>query len=139
MQFYSNNPSKKLSKSTDQSAGYDIIYPGKQITIKPNQTVAIDSELKVEIPLGYCGLVKGRSGMGFKHHVVPLNVGVIDSDYRGNIKILMHNYSTNPYTIHTGDRIAQLIITLAFAKKAIYLRSLEDTDRGSDGFGSSGK
>ena len=87
----------------------------------------------------YVALVLARSGLGIKHGVVPSNcVGVIDSDYRGEIQNGLHNLSAEPYTVQPGERIAQMIIMPYFAPVIEEVTSLTETDRGAGGFGSTG-
>lgn len=110
------------------------------VTIGPGQTVMIPTGLAMELPAGYAGLVYARSGLAGKRGLAPANkVGVIDSDYRGEVLVALHNHGTEPQSIEPGERIAQLV--LAKAPQAVFSAagSLSDTARGSGGFGSTGK
>jgi len=105
-------------------------------------SIVIDSGVAFKIPIGYVGLVFARSGMA-KYNVSPANcVGVIDSEYRGNVKINLHNYSSTPYKIEKYDRIGQIVI-LPIALPNLIIADWDDniwfdTDRGLGGFGSTG-
>lgn len=95
--------------------------------------------VKMEIPEGYYGQVQVRSGMAFNHGIGMVNgVGIIDSDYRGEIKVPLINFSDKEYVVNPGDRIAQIII-LPYPKIELQLGTLSETDRGEGGFGSTGK
>ena len=111
-----------------------------KVEILPGETAFIDVGIVMEIPNGYVGLVYARSGLSCKQGLAPANkVGVIDSDYRGNIMVALYNQSNEPRTVSEGDRIAQIIIQpieqFGFKVKS----NLSDTVRGNGGFGSSGK
>ena len=111
-----------------------------KVEILPGETAFIDVGIVMEIPNGYVGLVYARSGLSCKQGLAPANkVGVIDSDYRGNIMVALYNQSNEPRTVSEGDRIAQIIIQpieqFGFKVKS----NLSDTIRGNGGFGSSGK
>lgn len=111
-----------------------------KVEILPGETAFIDTGIVMEIPNGYVGLVYARSGLSCKQGLAPANkVGVIDSDYRGNIMVALYNQSNEPRTVSEGDRIAQIIIQpieqFGFKVKS----NLSDTIRGNGGFGSSGK
>lgn len=111
-----------------------------KVEILPGETAFIDTGIVMEIPNEYVGLVYARSGLSCKQGLAPANkVGVIDSDYRGNIMVALYNQSNEPRTVSEGDRIAQIIIQpieqFGFKVKS----NLSDTIRGNGGFGSSGK
>ena len=120
---------------------YAIIHNEEnKIEILPGETAFIDTGIVMEIPNGYVGLIYARSGLSCKQGLAPANkVGVIDSDYRGNIMVALYNQSNEPRTVSEGDRIAQIIIQpieqFGFKVKS----NLSDTIRGNGGFGSSGK
>lgn len=124
----------KRANPTD--AGADLRSTEK-CEIYPGETKLLDTGVAVKIPQGYGGFVFNRSGQG-KNGIIVLNgVGVIDSDYRGNIKIALKNISENRYTIDIGDRIAQLVILPVIL--CDFVDSWNDTERGTGGFGSTGK
>lgn len=120
---------------------YAVIHNEEnKVEILPRETAFIDTGIVMEIPNGYVGLVYARSGLSCKQGLAPANkVGVIDSDYRGNIMVALYNQSNEPRTVSEGDRIAQIIIQpieqFGFKVKS----NLSDTIRGNGGFGSSGK
>ncbi len=125
---------------TEYSAGADFyaILDG-DLTIKPNQTEFIKTGLAMEIPYGYVGLIYARSGLACKKGLAPANkVGVIDTDYRGEIMVALHNHSDNEITITDKERIAQLVIAPYLKADFNQVDSLEDTVRGAGGFGSTG-
>ena len=110
------------------------------VTIQPGQTVFIPTGISVEIPAGCAGLIYARSSMGAKRGLAPANkVGVIDSDYRGQIQVVLLNHSQTVQTVSPGERIAQLIITPVLTPAYEEAEELSDTDRGAGGFGSTGK
>lgn len=110
------------------------------VTIAPGQTVFIPIGIAMEVPKGCAGLVFARSSMGAKRGLAPANkVGVIDSDYRGEFFVALHNHGTAPQTVKHGERIAQLLITPVFTPGFVEVTELSDTERGNGGFGSTGK
>ena len=125
---------------TDHSAGADLYAClDAPVTIAPGQTVLIPTGLAMALPKGYGGFVFARSGLGIRHGVVPGNcVGVIDADYRGEVLVGLHNHSDTAYTIQPGERIAQLVVLETPMWEAKEVDSLDDTDRGTGGFGSTG-
>lgn len=107
--------------------------------IEPGETKMIHTGLKVAIPMGYCGLIFARSGLASKRGLRPANcVGVIDSDYRGEIIVALHNDSDECQTIYNGDRIAQLVVMPCARVDFVEVDKLDCTDRGAGGFGSTG-
>ena len=127
---------------TEWSAGADLFacIDGDIVTVNPNETVFIHTGIAMQIPTHLVGLVYARSGLACKRGLAPANkVGVIDSDYRGEIMVAMHNHSTAPQTIENGERIAQLVFTPYVAANLVESDALDDTARGAGGFGSTGK
>ena len=111
------------------------------IVIAPHETCLIPTGLALEIPDGYAGLVCARSGIASKRGLAPANkVGVIDSDYRGELIVSLHNHSELPATVSPGERIAQLLITPVLAPEFVFVEEggISGTGRGSGGFGSTG-
>ena len=109
-------------------------------TILPGQSVFIPTGLAMELPRGYAGLIYARSGLACKRGLAPANkVGVVDSDYRGEFMIVLHNHGSSPQTIEHGERIAQLVITPVFTPGFTEVSELTDTQRSEGGFGSTGK
>lgn len=110
------------------------------VTIAPGETVFVPTGLAMEVPKGCAGLIYARSSLGTKRGLAPANkVGVIDSDYRGQVMVALHNHGKVPQTIAYGERIAQLIITPVFTPGFREVSELDDTQRGTGGFGSTGK
>lgn len=110
------------------------------VTIAPGETKLIRTGLAVEIPEGYAGLIYARSGLATKRGLAPANkVGVVDADYRGEVMVSLHNHSTVPQTVESGERIAQLVVTPFLKAEYTEAEELSDTARGAGGFGSTGK
>lgn len=124
------------------AAGYDlyaIADESNKIEIQPNETVKIKTGLAMEIPEGYFGAVFARSGLATKRGLRPANcVGVIDSDYRGEIIVALRNDSGILQVVNEGERIAQIVIMPYLPVEFNEVNTLEDTDRGAGGFGSTG-
>ncbi len=109
------------------------------ITIEPSQTVLIHTGIAMAIPDGYVGLVYARSGLASKKGLAPANkVGVIDSDYRGEIMVALHNHGTQTQTVEHGERIAQIVFTPYVTADFNVTDELSETVRGEGGFGSTG-
>ncbi|MDD6995931.1 MAG: dUTP diphosphatase [Candidatus Borkfalkiaceae bacterium] len=105
----------------------------------PGETKLIRTGLAVEIPEGYAGLIYARSGLATKRGLAPANkVGVVDADYRGEVMVSLHNHSSVPQTIESGERIAQLVVTPFLKAEYVQAEELSDTARGAGGFGSTG-
>lgn len=110
------------------------------VTIHPGETVFVPTGIAMEIPRGYAGLAYARSGLACKQDLAPANkVGVIDSDYRGEFMIALHNHGSETRMVNHGDRIAQLVITPVYTPGFEEVEELSDTQRGTGGFGSTGK
>ena len=110
------------------------------VTIAPAETLLIHTGLAMQIPEGLVGLIYARSGLASKKGLAPANkVGVIDSDYRGEIMVALHNHGTIPQTISDGERIAQIVFAPYYAAEFSVVDELDDTTRGTGGFGSTGK
>ena len=124
-----------------QSAGADLYgLVDDHIVINPGETKLIRTGLAMEIPEGFAGLIYARSGLASKKGLAPANkVGVIDSDYRGEVMVALHNHSKESQVIEDKERIAQLVITPFYKAKFIESEELDDTLRGAGGFGSTGK
>ena len=132
--------SKLPTYGSENAAGADIYADiDEDIEVMPHQTVMIPSGFALEIPTGFAGFVYPRSGMASKRGLASANkVGVIDSDYRGEVIVALHNHSDKPATISPGERIAQLIIAPVYTPGFELTANLSDTTRGSGGFGSTG-
>jgi len=134
----SNNPLP--SYESESSAGMDLkAFTSNDITINPLERKIIKTGLFMSLPIGYEGQVRSRSGLSIKHGVCVLNSpGTIDSDYRGEIGVILINLSNDPFVISNGDRIAQLVIAKHDQGEWIEVNELELTKRGDKGFGSTG-
>jgi len=109
------------------------------LTIEPGHHAAVPTGIAIELPQGYEGQVRPRSGLAARHGITVLNApGTIDSDYRGEIKVLLINLGLQPVQIAKGDRIAQLIVAPVVQAILALADSLPDTDRGAGGFGHTG-
>lgn len=127
--------------ATAFAAGADLCayLPNGPVQIEHCGYELIPTGLIVEIPLGYEGQVRPRSGLAARHGITVLNApGTIDSDYRGEVKVLLINHGKAPFTIHNGDRIAQLVIVPVEHCTYVKVCTVSQTDRGSGGFGSTG-
>lgn len=127
---------------SEYSAGYDLyacMDTNESLTIKPHQTVKIYTGVAVAIPEGYFGGIYARSGVASKRGLRPANcVGVIDSDYRGEIIVALHNDSEVEQLVVGGERIAQLVVMPFLPIDFVVVDELDETDRGDGGFGSTG-
>lgn len=123
------------------SAGADLYaLSDEPIVIAPHETVLVHTGVAMEIPTGYVGLVFARSGLATKRALAPANkVGVIDSDYRGEIMVALHNHGSEPKTVENGERIAQLVLVPYISADFNEVDELSDTVRGEGGFGSTGR
>lgn len=135
-----NNLAKVPTRGSEESAGWDLYAAIDQdIKILPHATEKIGTGIAVELPKGTFGAVYARSGLATKQGLRPANaVGVIDSDYRGEVIVALHNDSDYTRIIHPGDRIAQLVVTLYVGGDITVVESLSGTERGNKGFGSTG-
>ena len=124
-----------------EAAGADLhACLEEAVTVMPGETAWIPTGIALEVPKGCAGLVYARSGMAAKRGLAPANkVGVIDSDYRGEIKVVLLNHSKEPQVIEPGERIAQFVITPVLTPEYVLVEELSDTERGVGGFGSTGK
>ena len=122
------------------AAGADLyVCSDHAVRIGPRETAVIHTGLACEIPAGYVGLICARSGLASKKGLAPANkVGVIDSDYRGELRVPVINLGDAPYTVQPGERIAQLCIAPVTQATFLPADALSDTDRGAGGFGSTG-
>lgn len=128
-------------RKTPGSAGYDLCACiGREFTIEPGELVIIPTGIAMEVPAGCAGMIFTRSGLGVKHGITVSNgVGVIDSDYRGEVHVGLRNSSRAAYTVRPGERIAQLIVLPVCLPPVEEIDELSETQRGEGGFGSTGK
>jgi len=132
---------KLPSYGTAEAAGADL-YACLEApaTIAPGETAFIPTGIAMEVPLGCAGLIYARSGLACKRGLAPANkVGVVDSDYRGEITVVLHNHGSVSQIIENGERIAQMVITPVLTPAYEVAESLSDTVRNAGGFGSTGK
>ena len=122
------------------SAGADLYAClESDVTIPPHATVLIPTGLVMELPIGYAGLIYARSGLASKKGLAPANkVGVVDSDYRGEVMVALHNHGETAQSVASGERIAQMVITPYLAADFAVADELSSTVRGEGGFGSTG-
>ena len=124
---------------TEGSAGMDLQCACESVTLKPLERTLVPTGLFMEIPLGYEGQVRPRSGLSIKHGITLINcTGTIDSDYRGELKIPLVNLSNETYTIKRGDRVAQIVFASVEQGEFLEVETLSETDRGHGGFASTG-
>ncbi len=128
------------SYGSEYAAGFDLYaILDDELTIKSHETIVIKTGLSMEIPVGYAGMIFARSGLATKKGLAPANkVGVVDSDYRGEVMVALHNHSNTSQTISNGERIAQMVIMPFYKAEFSVVDELSDTKRGSGGFGSTG-
>lgn len=129
------------SYGSEFAAGADL-YSGEEtsVTISAGETKFIHTGIAMEIPTGLVGLIYARSGMACKRGLAPANkVGVIDSDYRGEIIVALHNHSKEDVVVEKGERVAQMVLTPYIVANYNLVDDLSDTDRGEGGFGSTGR
>ena len=127
---------------TVNSAGMDLraYLPDGELVIKPMQRALVPTGLFMEIPVGYEGQVRPRSGLAIKSGITVLNSpGTIDADYRGEVKVILINLSDADFVIKSGDRIAQLVIAKHEQPEVVEVQVLSETERGAGGFGHTGK
>ena len=126
---------------TEEAAGADLYAClDEPVTIEPGKTGWIGTGIAMEVPKGCAGWIYARSGMACKKGLAPANkVGVIDSDYRGPITVVLFNHGSEPVTVTHGERIAQMVITPVLTPCYVESAELDNTDRGNAGFGSTGK
>ena len=125
---------------SEYAAGADLYAClSGEITVEPHATVLIPTGIALELPLGYAGLIYARSGLATKKGLAPANkVGVVDCDYRGEVKVALHNHSEIAQTVAPGERVAQLVIAPYLTAEFVEADSLSETVRGAGGFGSTG-
>ena len=127
---------------TSSSAGMDLraYLPEGPITLKPMQRTLVPTGLFMEIPEGYEGQVRPRSGLAIKNGITVLNTpGTIDADYRGEVKIILINLSDTDFVINSGERVAQIVFAKCEQMEVLSVETLSETERGAGGFGHTGK
>lgn len=134
----SNNPLPEYA--TISSAGLDLRADiSEPIVLEPMQRMAVPTGIYIALPEGYEAQIRPRSGLALKHGITLMNTpGTIDADYRGEIKAIMANLSTEPFTIQPGERICQMVIARYAHAEWLEVSNLDETERGNGGFGSTG-
>ena len=127
-------------RMTVGSSGFDILAACSDVVfIEPGKAVRIPAGFQISIPLGYEGQVRPRSGLALNNRIGILNSpGTIDSDYRGEVGIIMYNFGDEDYVVRRGDRVAQLVFCRLPEVELVHIEELDDTTRGSGGFGHTG-
>lgn len=126
-----------ISYANEYAAGLDLCA-GQHQLILPGRSAAIATGVSVELPKNHVGLMRGRSGLAFRHRIIAFD-GTIDEDYRGELKVLLFNAGTTAYQVVVGDRIAQLVVVPVARCELRRVSELSETARGSSGFGSTGQ
>ena len=125
------------TRAMDQAAGYDL-YSARCIVIPPHSRIRVPTDIAITPPSSTYAQILSRSGMAAKH-LIDTAAGTIDPDFTGNIGVVLHNHSTNPFAVNIGDRIAQMVLYYIASPTVTTIPSLEVTTRGTNGFGSTGK
>jgi len=128
---------KTPTRGTEESAGYDL-YAAQNGEIDPLKRSLIKTNISIAIPKGYYGRIAPRSGLAYKNGI-DVMAGVIDSDYRGDVGVILYNTGADIFNVKQGDRIAQLIIEKCHVADWDLVEDLSDTDRGEGGYGHTGK
>ena len=125
---------------SEYAAGADLYACiESEVTVAPHTTVMIPTGIAIELPVGYGGFIYARSGLASKRNLAPANkVGVVDCDYRGEVKVALHNHGETEQTVAVGERIAQLVVAPYITAEFVEAKELSDTVRGAGGFGSTG-
>ncbi|XP_039073979.1 deoxyuridine 5'-triphosphate nucleotidohydrolase, mitochondrial isoform X1 [Hyaena hyaena] len=125
------------TKGSARAAGYDL-YSAYDYTVPPMEKALVKTDIQIALPSGCYGRIAPRSGLAAKHFI-DVGAGVIDEDYRGNVGVVLFNFGKEKFEVKKGDRIAQLICERIFYPEIEEVQVLDDTERGSGGFGSTGK
>jgi dUTP pyrophosphatase len=138
MSLPNGDPASLPRQASGGAAGFDI-QSVEDVTIQPGALHAVATGLAMAIPEGFEGQVRPRSGLALKHGVTVLNApGTIDSDYRGEVKVILVNHGREPFQVRRGDRVAQLVVAPVPAVRFERVETLSDSERGVGGFGSTG-
>ena len=125
--------------ATDGAAGLDVVA-AETLTLAPGERAAVATGFAIAIPAGYEVQVRPRSGLALKYGITCLNTpGTIDADYRGEVKVILINHGAEPFAVQRGERIAQLVPALVQRAAVVEVETLDETARGSGGFGSTGR
>jgi len=131
-----SDSAKAPTRGSAKAAGYDL-YSAEEATIEPGKRKLVATDIQIEVPSGCYGRVAPRSGLAVKHGI-DVGAGVVDEDYRGNVKVLLFNFGDTEFKVAPGDRIAQLVLERIIYADLEELPSLDETARGAGGFGSTG-
>lgn len=130
-------------QQTAGAAGVDLpaaLLPGEVVVIEPGRTVMVPAGFAIALPEGFEAQIRPRSGLAAKHAVTVLNSpGTIDADYRGEVKVMLINHGHVPFEVRRGDRIAQMVVAPVSAVSFLEQETLDDTERGDKGHGSTGR
>ena len=137
---YTGNRASCPSYESEHASGGDLrALLDDPVVINPGKRAMIPTGLKIELPDGFEAQVRPRSGLAAKYGLIVLNTpGTIDADYRGEIKIIICNLGEDPFTVNNGDRIAQMVIAPVVQGEYVWAEELNESKRGSGGFGSTG-
>ncbi|KAA0715310.1 Deoxyuridine 5'-triphosphate nucleotidohydrolase [Triplophysa tibetana] len=124
------------SRGSNRAAGFDL-YSAYDYTVGSMDKVVVKTDIQIAVPHGYYGRVAPRSGLAVKHFI-DVGAGVVDEDYRGNLGVVLFNFGKETFEVKKGDRIAQLICERICYPELLELQTLDDTERGAGGFGSTG-
>lgn len=131
-----DHPFDEPRRATEGAAGLDLIST-QGVFINPRDQVLLPTGFAWEIPFGYEGHVRPRSGLSTKHFL-DVGAGTVDSDYRGEVMVLLRNFSSRPFRVQAGDRIAQMVVRPIWTGVCAEVAFLSDSERGEAGFGSTG-
>lgn len=133
-----SDAARRPERATEGSAGWDLVA-AQNVTIESGSRSVVGTGVAVEIGAGFVGLVCSRSGLARKYGVAVLNApGVVDPDYRGDVKVILFNTGEHPFQVSTGDRIAQLLVLPLAGAQMVEVQALNETQRGEAGLGSTG-
>lgn len=127
---------KLPTRAHKQDAGADLYSP-VSITVEPHSSAVIDTGVHIAIPDGFCGLLVSKSGLNVNHDIT--NTGLIDAGYTGSIRVKLYNHGNTPYLVNKRDKISQIVIIPVALCDFIQVDTLDDTERGCGGFGSTGR
>ncbi|MBR3065730.1 MAG: dUTP diphosphatase [Bacteroidales bacterium] len=141
VKIVNHSPFDLPAYATALSAGMDLRADlSEAVVLGPLERTLVPTGLHIELPAGYEAQIRPRSGLAAKHGISIVNApGTIDADYRGEIKVILVNLSNEPFAIHPGERIAQMVVARHEKVEWEQVEALEESDRGSGGFGSTGK
>lgn len=134
--FFLDEGAQMPVRAHESDAGYDL-FAMTDIYVQPEGKVSADTGVHIEIPAGYFGDIRPKSGLLFKHDIIT--AGTVDSGYTGSVKVRIINLGHEPYQFHKGDKIAQMVIIPFVAAELVEVDALNDTERGNGGFGSTGR